>query len=92
MIERINEVKKVYRITNRQISDESGISINTVNKQLQGLYKVDVDVLAAIVRLCPEVDATWLLTGSKKYGEELRNRISDLEADVAKIKVRLGNI
>ena len=69
MINRINSLRHERKITIQQIANESGKSRWAVTKQLQGTYKLDIDVLLAILNLCPDVSADWLLLG---HGDQSR--------------------
>lgn len=63
MLTRIKHIQKLYHVTNEQIAQETGIGKWTISKQLNGVYKLNIDVVLALLRLCPDVSADWLLMG-----------------------------
>jgi len=63
MLTRIKQIQKLRHITNEQLSKETGIGKWTISKQLNGVYKLNLDVVLALLRLCPDVSADWLLMG-----------------------------
>lgn len=60
---------KERKITQEQLAAAAGISVWTLTKQLNGVYKLNIDVLFALFRLCPNLSADWILFGS---GEMLK--------------------
>ena len=63
MLKRIKLIQKSYKITNEQLAKETGISKWSISKQLNGFYKLNLDIILVLLRLCPDVSADWLLLG-----------------------------
>ena len=63
MLIRIKILLKERKISQEQLAKEAGISVWTLSKQLNGVYKLDIDVLYALFRLCPDLSPDWLLFG-----------------------------
>ena len=63
MLIRIKILLQERMITRKQLAAEAGVSIWTLTKQLNGIYKINIDVLFALFRLCPDLSADWLLFG-----------------------------
>lgn len=64
MLIRIKLILKERKISQKQLAEAAGISVWTLTHQLNGIYKLNVDVLLALCRLCPNLSAEWLLRGN----------------------------
>ena len=64
LLDRVKQVKKTKKLTNKQIAETAGMYRPTVTNQTNGHYNLDVRVLMAISRLCPDVSCDWLLRGN----------------------------
>lgn len=86
MLSRIKYLQKSRRITNEMLAKESGLSVWSVCKQLHGVYKLNIDVVFALLRLCPDVSADWLLLGrgdlAHADARDIINRIDILESRI----------
>lgn len=63
MLIRIKILLKERKISQEQLAKEAGISVWTLSKQLNGVYKLNIDVLYALFRLYPDLSPDWLLFG-----------------------------
>ena len=63
MLIRIKLILKERKISQEQLAQEAGIRFWTLSKQLNGVYKLNIDVLYALFRLCPDLSPDWLLFG-----------------------------
>ena len=63
MLIRIKLILKDRKISQEQLAEAAGVSFWTLSKQLNGVYKLNIDVLYALFRLCPDLSADWLLFG-----------------------------
>ena len=63
MLIRIKILLKERKISQEQLSEAAGVSFWTLSKQLNGVYKLNIDVLYALFRLCPDLSPDWLLFG-----------------------------
>lgn len=89
MLSRIKQIQRARRITNEQLAKETGISVWSISKQLNGIYKLNIEIVLAILRLCPDVSADWLLLGRGDIAytdaRAIINRIEVLEGKVSDI-------
>ncbi|MBO7234128.1 MAG: hypothetical protein J6V13_03975 [Paludibacteraceae bacterium] len=63
LLERVRMAKKAYRLSNNLIAQAANMSIGTVTNQMQGKYHLDIRVLMAILSLCNDLSAEWLMRG-----------------------------
>lgn len=78
--ERVLTAKKKCKVTFDAIAKEAGMYRPTVTNQINGHFNIDVRVLLAVARLCPDISAEWLLRGTGDMTKsELSERISRLE-------------
>lgn len=63
IVQRIRELRDHRLITARAIADFTGIRRETVQRQINGQYKLDYLIPWAVVSLLPEVNPTWIFTG-----------------------------
>ena len=87
LITRIKQVKKTYNITNKMLAQDSKQCPQTIINQMCGKYKVNVETIASLIRLVPECDARWLITG-----EEEDTRLTELEKQVANLRDYIGSV
>ena len=86
MLSRIKFILKDRKISQKQLAEAAGISAWTLTKQLNGVYKLNVDVLSALCRLCPNLSADWLLLGSGDiFRADTRDIIKKIDVIDAKI-------
>lgn len=87
MLTRIKYIQKTHGITNEKLAKETGMSIWAMSKQLNGVYKLNLDVVLTLLRLCPDVSADWLLLGrgevTRTDTHDILNRIDKLEQTLA---------
>lgn len=99
--ERIDQVIKENNLSNSMIAKEAGLVYNTVTYQTCGERPYSLQTVTAIVKLSPNLDVRWLLTGGerKDYSEtnELYTRLAALEsavktlsADMSKVKTAVN--
>jgi len=88
LLERCLKAKKQNKLSVAQIATQAGMAKSTVQNQLKGRYKIDVDVVGAILLLCPDLSAEWLLRGEGVQTQtqaallDLARRIDALESRV----------
>lgn len=63
MLIRIKLILKELKIPQEQLAEAAGISVWTLSKQLNGVYKLNIDILFALFRLSPDLSPDWLLFG-----------------------------
>lgn len=63
VFDRLKSAKRFYGLRVSDIAREAGMSVATVQNQMSGKYKFDIDVVCAVARLCPGLSTRWLLTG-----------------------------
>jgi len=62
--ERIRKLREANRLQQDAFAIKVGVHKNTAGRWERGERKPDSDDLAAILRVFPEINPTWLLTGS----------------------------
>lgn len=87
MLTRIKYLQKTRKITNEQIANETGISKWSVSKQLNGIYKLNLDIILVLLRLCPDVSADWLLLGRGDIAHvdarDIIRRLDDIDSKIS---------
>ena len=63
MLDRISKIKQVYGITNRDLSERTGMQHDTIGKQLKGDRKLDVRILMVLADMCPSLSMDYLIRG-----------------------------
>ena len=84
ILERVKQAKTEYRISVKRLAEHAGLNHHTVQNQLQGKYKLDIDVLSAIMELCPNLSAEWIIRGNSS---QIEQRLERLEKEVFKNKI-----
>lgn len=84
ILDRVKQAKVEYRISVNQLAERSGMNPHTIQNQLQGKYKLDIDVLSAIMELCPNLSAEWIIRGNSS---QIEQRLERLEKEVFKNKI-----
>lgn len=90
LVERITDVKKRNGISNADLSAECGLCKAAIDKQMQGLANVNINVVIALAKLAPAEDMRWVLTGEKSMSSS--KRISKIEEDIKKIQETLSAV
>lgn len=89
MLDRIKQIKRQYHITNEQLAAASGVSLWALTKQLQGAYKLNIDVILSLLRMCPDISADWLLLGTepmiKKDIHSVYDKLCELDKKIDSI-------
>lgn len=83
LLERVRKAKQMFKLSNENVANAAGMYRPTVCNQLQGRYNLDIRVVLAVARLCPEVSAEWLLRGS---GDILRRDSPDILARIERLE------
>ncbi len=83
MLSRIKNIKKEYKITNKMLSQKTGISIGTLSKILAGITKEPS--IQSIIKIANalNVSADYLITG-EDYENEYINNLTKKEKEVIK--------
>lgn len=95
MLSRIKFILKERKISQKQLAEAAGISAWTLTHQLNGIYKLNVDVLLALCRLCPNLSAEWLLRGTgdifRADTHDIIRRIDVIDAKIDDISSKIHN-
>lgn len=87
LLSRIRQAKRAYGLTVADMCKQAGMAKSTVQNQLYGRYKIDIDVLCALLQLCPDLSAEWLMRGNGAMTErspltDLLKRVETLEKQI----------
>lgn len=63
LLERVRQAKRLNKLSVETIAKEAGMHRPTVQNQLYGRYNLDIRVVLALARLCPNISCNWLLRG-----------------------------
>ena len=89
MLKRIKYLQKARGITNEMLAEKSGVSVWSVQKQTAGIYKLNINIILALLSLCPDVSADWLLLGrgdmTNPSTTDITKRIESLEKKLSAI-------
>ena len=94
LLARVKQAKQINRLTIMQIAKEAGMHQPTVTNQLNGHFNLDIRVVLAVAKLCPNVSAEFLLRG---HGEMYAATTSesghpnDLELRIARLEQIIDN-
>ena len=87
MLTRIKYLQKTRKITNERLAKETGISKWSISKQLSGIYKLNLDIILVLLRLCPDVSADWLLLGRGDIAHvdarDIIRRLDDIDSKLS---------
>lgn len=89
MLDRIKQIKRQYHITTEQLAAASGVSVWALTKQLQGAYKLNIDVVLSLLRMCPDISADWLLFGTEPM---IKKDIYAIYDKLCNIEKKMDNI
>lgn len=81
LLQRIKEARQLYHLSYAKIAAAAGMAVSTVTNQIRGKYKLDIDVVCAILELCPTMPAEWLMRGK---GSMIQGN-AELESIIARI-------
>ena len=84
MLDRIKQIKRQYHIMSEQLAAASGVSVWALTKQLQGAYKLNIDVVLPLLRMCPDISADWLLFGTEPMTKKDIHAIYDKLCNIEK--------
>lgn len=79
LLSRIKQAMREHGISAQDIADRTGMERATINKQLNGHYKLNALVLLTLVRLC-SVSADWLLLGVGSRTRVPEDRLDSIDA------------
>lgn len=63
LLERVQIARKKNNLTLISIANEAGMAQSTVVNQFRGKFNLDLRVVLAVARMCPNVSAEYLLRG-----------------------------
>lgn len=92
LCERVLHVKKAHRLTFDAIAAEAGMSRSTVINQINGRFNLDIRVVLAVARLCPDVPAEFLLRGRENLLSGNNTSMVNLESRVAVLEMVIKQI
>lgn len=61
LLERVRQAKRLNKLSVETIANAAGMHRPTVQNQLYGRYNLDIRVVLAVARLCPNISCNWLL-------------------------------
>lgn len=61
--QRIREILKIKKMTNRSLAKVLGMPETTLNSKLNGQNRIDMDTFCVICDALPDISIEWLLTG-----------------------------
>lgn len=89
LIQRINEVKDYYKMSNRGFATAIGVPFASTNNYLNGAREPKVGFIIAVLSAFADVSAEWLMRGTgsmfivdKQTSEEITRELAD-----AKVKM-----
>lgn len=98
--DRIRLILKANNLTSSEFADKIGVKRSNLSHVLSGRNKPGLEFLAKIIESFPNVNASWLLTGTQRTGdfqEEVKNvkptkssssvGVSDVNSEIEKIVV-----
>lgn len=88
LLARVKQAKQINRLTIMQIAKEAGMHQPTVTNQLNGHFNLDIRVVLAVAKLCPNVSAEFLLRGDGDMLTDSNDNAkqAQLEARVARLE------
>lgn len=93
LLERVQQAKRLNKLTVETIANAAGMFRPTVQNQLFGRYNLDIRVVLAVARLCPNISCDWLLRGE---GDMLlhteKHSLTTSDNDLRRITEKLQNI
>lgn len=89
MLKRIKYLQKARSITNDMLAEKSGVSVWSVQKQTAGIYKLNINIILALLSLCPDVSADWLLLGR---GDMTNPSTTDITKRIESLEQKLSSI
>lgn len=94
ILSRLRDTRYDYKITPQQIAEVGGISVDTINKQLQGVNKLSVATLYAMAILAPDISTNWLLTGTgnKYVRDNNKQTLQELKSTYVKLNMLIDQL
>ncbi len=88
LLARVKQAKQINRLTIMQIAKEAGMHQPTVTNQLNGHFNLDIRVVLAVAKLCPNVSAEFLLRGNGDVLLDSNDSVKQeqLEARIARLE------
>lgn len=84
MKERLNIILEEYDLNSSRLAEKMGIQRSGISHIMAGRNKPSYDFIVSLLKLFPEIDANWLLTGEgsmfKEDNEAIREESSSLYA------------
>jgi len=81
--DRIRLILKANSLTSSEFADKIGVKRSNLSHVLSGRNKPGLEFLAKVIESFPNVNASWLLTGSQRNG--------DFQEEVNEVKVTKTN-
>ena len=93
LLERCKQARQLNRLSIAAVATEAGMRKATVSNQFSGYFNLDIRVVLAVARMCPNVSAEYLLRGQ---GDIIRDGDSRQYAEIIdrieKIEQTMNNI
>lgn len=79
MIQRIEDIKKHYKLSTRALAIRCGLNQPTLERMLKGENALNLKCVVSILRVFPEISAEWLLRGQgKMFSDEGTERVMSI--------------
>lgn len=99
LLERVQQAKRLNKLSVETIANAAGMHRPTIQNQLYGRYNLDIRVVLAIARLCPNVSCNWLLRAegnmlldASEPNREQPQETKKTDINLQQIDARLENI
>ncbi len=99
LLERVQQVKRLNKLSVETIANAAGMHRPTIQNQLYGRYNLDIRVVLAVARLCPNVSCNWLLRAegnmlldASEPNREQPQETKNTDINLQQIDARLENI
>ena len=99
LLERVQQVKRLNKLSVETIANAAGMHRPTIQNQLYGRYNLDIRVVLAVARLCPNVSCNWLLRAegnmlldASEPNREQPQETKKTDINLQQIDARLENI
>ena len=82
LLKRVQQVKQKHRLSVSQIAKQAEMAKSTAQNQIHGKFKLDIDLVGAILELCPDVSAEWLMRSIEQHDphpQAVMRRLDELE-------------
>lgn len=86
MKERLNKILEEYGLNSSRLAEKMGIQRSGISHIMAGRNKPSYDFIVSLLKLFPEIDANWLLTGKGSMLKESNEAIHEESPSAAESK------